>query len=237
MLRRVNRWMRAGRLVATILLACGGLSCSGPGPTAPDPGTSALQGPDRPVERATGSQPPSSQASAPNASTLVAQGLQTTARRLPIGKRTDPEGGIGGVDTLPVAPSWYTVASRTMVPVFGGSVSGSRYRVTVPPLALSGVTTISIREHSPDVLDFELLPHGTEFLLPVTVDVDYTGTVLDPAHPEYDGGLPLLLWLNPITGRWELVVGVDNPLTRTYTVVLTHFSRYAMGRRPGTAEW
>ena len=85
--------------------------------------------------------------------------------------------------------------------------------------------------------DFELLPHGTQFLLPVTVDVDYSGTSLDPASPDYVGGLPVLLWLNPWTGRWELVLGVNNPLTKKYTVLLTHFSRYAVGSNKGTAEW
>lgn len=229
----VKRWMMAGRLVALLLLACGGLACSGPGPTAPDRVGSAL-GPDRSIERAQHSSP---QGAASNAGTGVAPRLQGPARLLPIGKRTDPEGAIGGADTLPASPSWYTVASKTLTPLFGGTVAGSRYRVMVPPLALSGLTTISIREYSPDILDFELLPHDTQFLLPVTVEVDYSGTLLDPAHPDYDGGLPILLWLNPATGRWELVVGVDNPLTKKYTVILTHFSRYAMGRNSGTAEW
>lgn len=134
-------------------------------------------------------------------------------------------------------PQWYTVASKTVTPLLGGTISGSRYSVLVPPLALLKTTTISVREYSPNVLDFELLPHGTQFLLPVTVTVDYKDTRLDPASPDYDGGLPVLLWLNPSTGLWELVLGVNNPLTKTYTVVLTHFSRYALSGRPGTAEW
>jgi hypothetical protein len=143
----------------------------------------------------------------------------------------------GAATTFQSEPQWYTVASKTVKPLMGGTVSGSRYSVLVPPLALSKSTAISIREYSPDVLDFELLPHGTQFLTPVTVTVDYQGTSLDPASPNYDGGLPLLLWLNPSTGLWELVPGVDNPLTKTYTVLLSHFSRYAVSSQPGTAEW
>jgi hypothetical protein len=222
------------RLLAGVLLACGGLACSGAIPTAPEPGSAAGH-PTRSVEMAEGAR--QAPAQSPTSGSVVARDAQPSARYLPMGKRTDPEGAVGGVDTLPAAPAWYTVASKTMLPLLGGTVSGSRYRVTVLPLSLTSVTTISIREHSPDVIDFELLPHGTQFLLPVTVDVDYAGTSLDPAHPDYDGGLPILLWLNPTTGRWELVVGVDNPLTKKYTVLLTHFSRYAMGRQSGTAEW
>ncbi|MGH7731873.1 MAG: hypothetical protein ACRENJ_11560 [Candidatus Eiseniibacteriota bacterium] len=124
-----------------------------------------------------------------------------------------------------------------MKPLLGGVVAGSRYRVTVPPLALSNTTTISVREYSPGVLDFELLPHGTQFRLPVTVSVDYAGTSLDPSSPDYDGGLPLLLWFNPSRGLWELVPGVNDPLAKKYTVLLTHFSRYAIGSTKGTAEW
>jgi hypothetical protein len=139
--------------------------------------------------------------------------------------------------SLVANPQWYTVASKSIHPLTGGVVSGSRYRVTVLPLALLQTTTISIREYNPNILDFELLPHGTQFLVPVTVDVDYAGTSLDPASPNYQGGLPVLLWLNPGTGLWELVPGVNNPLTKKYTVLLTHFSRYALGKQQGTAEW
>lgn len=134
-------------------------------------------------------------------------------------------------------PQWYTVASKSITPLFGGTVSGSRYKATFLPLSLAQTTTISIREYDPNVLDFELLPHGTQFLLPVTVDIDYAGTTLDPASPQYTGGLPVLLWFNDVTGIWELVPGVNNPLTKKYTVLLSHFSRYAMGKQQGTAEW
>ena len=124
----------------------------------------------------------------------------------------------GAAATFQAEPRWYTVASRSVAPLPGGTVAGSRYTVFVPPLALSKTTTISIREYSPDVLDFELLPHGTQFLVPVTVDVDYSGTSLDPASPDHDGGLPVLLWLDPSTGLWQLIPGVDHPLTKTFTI-------------------
>ena len=134
-------------------------------------------------------------------------------------------------------PQWQTVASGTLSPILGGTVAGGRYRVLVPPLALSQSTTISVRQYDPDVLDFELLPHGTQFLLPVTVEVDYAGTSLDPGSPSYTGGLPVLLWHDDATGIWELVPGVNDPLARKYTVLLSHFSRYALGKQQGTAEW
>lgn len=140
----------------------------------------------------------------------------------------------GGFQPTPV---WQTVASRTLTPLLGGTVQGSRYKVVVPPLALTQATTISVRQYDPNVIDFELLPHGTQFLLPVTVEIDYAGTSLDPASPSYTGGLPVLLWFNDSTGIWELIPGVHNPLTKKYTVLLSHFSRYCVGKTQGTAEW
>ena len=234
MKRSTHRWMTGVRVLAAILMACAGLGCSGPTPTRPGVGETATQvaNPGIATDGRTEQRP-----SGRGAARSAAQEIQSAGRRLPIGKWTLPSGTLGGVDTLPAAPAWYTVASRSVTPLLGGTVAGSRYQVTVLPLALTQTTTISIREYSPNVLDFELLPHGTQFLLAVTVDVDYSGTSLDPASPDYVGGLPVLLWLNPSTGRWELVVGVNNPLTKKYTVLLTHFSRYAVGSNKGTAEW
>jgi len=235
--RSMHRWMTGVRALAAALMACAGLGCSGPIPTRPevDERAALVANPGIAPDRRTDLS--SDRPSGRGAVTSAAQAIQTAGRRLPIGKRTLPAGTIGGVDTLPAAPLWYTVASKSVTPLLGGVVAGSRYQVTVLPLALTQTTTISIREYSPNVLDFELLPHGTQFLLPVTVDVDYSGTSLDPASPDYVGGLPVLLWLNPWTGRWELVLGVNNPLTKKYTVLLTHFSRYAVGSNKGTAEW
>ena len=234
MKRSKDRWMTGVMILAATLMACAGLGCSGPNLTRPEVGEPATVKAN-PAIASDGrtEHGPSGRGTVASAG----QNIQTTARRLPIGKWTLPGGTIGGVDTLPASPSWYTVASKTVTPLLGGTLAGSRYQVTVLPLALIQTTTISIREYSPSVMDFELLPHGTQFLLPVTVDVDYSGTSLDPASPDYVGGLPVLLWLNTATGRWELVVGVNNPLTKKYTVLLTHFSRYALGKNQGTAEW
>ena len=201
--------MRHAAAFAITLLACAGLGCSSPGPLTPQ-----VAAKSETLSRHV--------VAGPQGGSLA---LIDPAARI---ARPGPAGQSG--------PRWRTVASTT-VGALGGVVAGSRYQVTVLPLSLTEATTISIREYSPDIIDFELLPDGTQFLVPVTVEIDYAGTILDPAHPDYEGELPVLLWLDPPTGLWELIPGVDNPLTKKYTVLLGHFSRYKLGQQPGTAEW
>jgi hypothetical protein len=135
-------------------------------------------------------------------------------------------------------PSWYAVARQWVRPGTLTTVRGSRYSVTFLPGSLLRGVEATIHEYDPGIADFQLGPHGTRFLMPVTLTVSYAGTDLDPASPGYAGGAPSLVWLNPGSGLWELVPGVNNPLTKTYTVQLSHFSRYALrGGASGTGEW
>ena len=135
-------------------------------------------------------------------------------------------------------PAWYTVAQKWVYPLRDARVAGSRYDVHFLPGSLTAPINARIEEYDPRIVDFQLGPHGTQFLVPVTVSIDYSGTNADPSSPAYDGSLPVLLWLNPSTHLWEIVVGVDDRLTHHYTVVLTHFSRYAMSSPSGgTGEW
>jgi len=134
----------------------------------------------------------------------------------------------------PPPDAWYVVARDSVAAGTDRRVAGSRYEVHLLPGSLSQTTEIAIQEWNPDVIDFQLTPHGIRFLLPVVVTVDYTGTNADPLSPNYDGSLPIFIWLDPGSGIWEIVAGVNYPLTRKYVVTLTHFSRYACS---GTAEW
>jgi len=134
------------------------------------------------------------------------------------------------------APAWYAVAQQWVYPLQDRHVAGSRYDVHVLPGSLAQPANMMVQEYDPNVVDFQLLPHGTKFLVPLTVSIDYRGTSCDPQSPAYDGHAPSLLWLDPSSGLWVPIVGVDDPLTRHYTVVLTHFSRYALANA-GTGEW
>jgi hypothetical protein len=161
-----------------------------------------------------------------------------------VGTPNSPGAGVAAakysaVPDATATPNWYVVTQKWVEPGVPTTVSGSHYTVKFASGSLKAGTEITIREYDPNVVDFELLPHGTQFGTPVTVVVDYKGTSLDPFSPHWNGtiGLPVLLWLNPATLEWELVPGINNPLTRTLTVRLSHFSRYAVGVQAGTGEW
>jgi hypothetical protein len=135
---------------------------------------------------------------------------------------------------------WYPVAKKTVR--FGqvARVSGSRYSLLFAPGSVIGAPIdVTIHEHDPDVVDVQFGPHGAKFGVPVTVTIQYEGTALDPAHPDYVPGLLRFYWQDTVLGLWVPMPGLDNPLTKTYTVTLTHFSRYTLSRTgpSGTADW
>ena len=124
---------------------------------------------------------------------------------------------------------WKVVASTKMSPGLDDqSLQGSRYSLFVPHQALENAVEVSISERSPKVVDVKLDPDGSVFKVPVTLVIDYTGTPNDPDSPYYTGFAPSVRHFNPSTNDWTPVAGTDNPSTKTYTVQLVGFSRYAM---------
>ena len=78
-------------------------------------------------------------------------------------------------------------------------------------------------------------PEGTAAAPGHTLVIDYAGTANDPKMPYFHGKPPTLFWLNEEKGEWVPQTGWDNPTEQTYTVLLYHFSRYAMS--DGTGGW
>jgi hypothetical protein len=125
--------------------------------------------------------------------------------------------------------AWRSVASTKVNPGHDPfTLSGSRYSVAFSRNALDRATTIVIYERDPQAVDVRLDPDGTTFTSPVSLTVDYSGTVNDPDSPFFNGRAPRVGRFEVSTGTWTLLAGVDSPSTKTYTVALTGFSRYAM---------
>lgn len=171
---------------------------------------------------------------------------------------TAPKSPIGSGAAAQTAPAFLTTPQSHVAPAAASSASsqpillasewvdagvaktvvGGRYQLDFAPGSLSSGAQITISAQDPKVLKWELGPHGTVFGDPVTLTVDYAGTNADPTSSNYDGSIPVLLWLNPAFGSWEVVAGRNLPQQHMYVVKLAHFSSYAMASRSsGTGEW
>jgi hypothetical protein len=135
----------------------------------------------------------------------------------------------------PLDAAWKLVVSETVERGEVKTVSGSRYAVSFESGSLFRTIECTVHERHPGVVDVELGPDGDSFGTEVTLRVSYAGTANDPADPSYHGRAPLLFWYNPEAETWVQVLGQDDPRSKTYTVQLKHFSRYAM--TDGTGGW
>jgi hypothetical protein len=135
------------------------------------------------------------------------------------------------VTANPLDDAWTVVASGRVMPGQAAVISGSRYTLTFPKGSVKKSTTITIAEHHPNIMDVELGPAEMVFKKPVTLTMDYRNTADDPFV--YRAMPPSAYSYNSVTGEWEQLEGVDNPTARTYTVELTHFSRFALNSPSG----
>lgn len=104
----------------------------------------------------------------------------------------------------------------------GGTITYDRFKVQIPEDALNQDTYITVREPGNGYLMCELEPHGIQFNIPVTLEMDLDD--LETA-PYFDW---TIFWLDDLTGLWvdqNAVYGGDKLVVR-----LSHFSRYAAGR-------
>jgi hypothetical protein len=130
---------------------------------------------------------------------------------------------IGAVEESPTGDaSWWTqVASGKVMPGQSTVISGSRYTLTFPKGSVKKNTIVTISEHHPNIVDVKLGPSDTVFKKPVTLTMYYGNTTKEPPRQTayaYD----------PATGKWNSFQGVDDPVARTYTVELDHFSRFGL---------
>lgn len=124
-------------------------------------------------------------------------------------------------------PSSVTRSTSGEVGLLGGVVSLAGTLVSVPPEALLSPITLEIGIPASQHLLVELGVNGQEhwqFLLPVTVTIDYSRCRVGLFAP------PVTVWnVDPETGELlEHMGGVDNRLLRKVTFLTDHFSGYAI---------
>lgn len=112
-----------------------------------------------------------------------------------------------------------THATVRMDPDQGGTITLGRYTLVVPPHALTRSYAISLRSCERNgIVGCELHPHGLTFNLPVTLEIDLSGTDVDPYET-----LSVSCWSDD-SDTWNDVGGVFDPATGVLTTNLNHFS-------------
>jgi hypothetical protein len=109
----------------------------------------------------------------------------------------------------------------------GGVVSWGRFQVEIPAGALSEDTEIKISRPDPGLVMCELEPHGIQFNKPVTLQINYGGTIA----ADREASMPSLgvYWLNEDTGEWEMVGRSVDVGANRMEAQLEHFSKYGSG--------
>lgn len=171
-----------------------------------------------------------SQADTTGADTTV---TYTRANPPPFLTTSTAPGGLLDIDLLDLR-AWYELVSRWVDSGIEKLVRGGRYELRFHTASLREEgKQIVIREWSPDVLEFELGPHGTVFDEPVDLLIDFAGTNADSTSANYDGSPPELYWFNEGTGEWDIVPG--KIVGMKYQASLEHFSQYGLAR--GKSGW
>lgn len=129
--------------------------------------------------------------------------------------------------------SWTLVAEGEVEDDESTVIQGGRYTLHFPKGAVDDEIDVTVHQYDGGILDIELGPHGVQFDRPVMLTVDYSGTNADPDSPNYDGSFPVFYWYVPERDAWLAMFGRDDPSAKTYTVKLSHFSRYLLG----TGDW
>lgn len=106
----------------------------------------------------------------------------------------------------------------------GGQLQSGRVRLDFPPGALTEDTEITIvnLKRADEKVYFELLPHGLQFQIPVSLTVYLGGTGVGP-HDDLRQ-----YWWDTNTGEWVDIGGAWQ--FPSLVTSLDHFSRYRTGR-------
>ena len=138
-----------------------------------------------------------------------------------------------GLDTLPQVLDWKDLAVVLVLKGVDQDVRGGRYTLHFSKGSLSSDELVSIRDHDSGVLDVQFGPHGTRFVTPVELVIDFAGTKADPLTDYADASEPVLYYLNETTNSWEEVPGTTDWVHLKHIVRLEHFSRYVLGGKAG----
>jgi hypothetical protein len=124
--------------------------------------------------------------------------------------------------------------NKLILGALGGQVKAGDFTVIIPPLAIKGAATVTVRQ--PDVdkpyVSLHVWPAtANDFQVPVILVADASRMDEDLLK------LAVISWYNPATGKWEPQSATTvNLLDKTVICPLGHFSDYAV-EADGKAGW
>ncbi len=105
-----------------------------------------------------------------------------------------------------------------------GNILSGFSSISFGPLSLYDDTIISFQYIAGNTLEAHFRPHGIQFRRPARLTLSYKSANLEGV----DENSLRVYYFNEETQIWELIGGIVNKLTKTVTVEITHFSRYAL---------
>lgn len=106
----------------------------------------------------------------------------------------------------------------------GGTVNLCDVELYFPPKALNNDTLISIEIPDPSIYADHFGTDGLVFNVPVRVTMSYRDAILDNVNES----TIKMAWFNEKTGQWDIIRCLCDPVTKTVTGYVSHFSAYAL---------
>lgn len=140
--------------------------------------------------------------------------------------------GGGGLSTSAVG--FVQMVSKLVKPTAEVVLQTGRWSLDFHPGSLATKKVIRMSPATDGSLRIKFSPDGTQFGTPVDLTVDYAGTAYDPASALHVAGVgPVLVWLDPATGKWVEMPSTYDPATKKLHAQLQHFSTYGVSGRAG----
>ena len=172
---------------------------------------------------------------------VATNGTQTQqAFMLPIDDPAPSEGGVPMIDPapedeLPLGGGGSTNQGTNLTETQGGTVRSGRWRIEVPPGAVTGSAYFSVSPSSAQagIVSLGIYPsEKNDFAKPVLLVADCRNVPTSQMRKWF------ISWYNPATGTWVRVPGSTVDTRRkTVSAPLSHFSMYMVGPEEGRAGW
>ncbi len=113
---------------------------------------------------------------------------------------------------------------QTVSAAEGGTVKLCDVILEIPPKALSVDTLISVEIPDPTLYADHFGTDGLVFNVPVRITMSYRDAILDNVNES----TIKMAWYNEATGQWDIIRCLCDPVTKTVTGYVSHFSAYAL---------